>query len=184
MNAAPCLRECFPITSKIEYICSDLIYQQQARNELTKFRTCVSQGGVAGPYGPKILPILYSRHLISFHFPFSTLIFSDSVSRSNHWDKVQEKIPKNNFWKVWSFDAFTWILIRSVGILINLIGIRDALKKKKKTGKCGNFSQVGYSTILSDNAEVDADIRIRMAIPSQDPSEPKMRASSLIILWI
>ena len=43
---------------------------------------------------------------------------------------------------------------------------------------------VGYSAILSDNAEVDADIRIRMAIPSQDPSEPKMRASSLIILWI
>ena len=27
---------------------------------------------------------------------------------------------------------------------------------------------VGYSAILSDNAEVDADIRIRMAIPSFD----------------
>ena len=27
---------------------------------------------------------------------------------------------------------------------------------------------VGYSAILSDNAEVDADIRIRMAIPSLD----------------
>ena len=67
--------------------------------------------------------------------------------------------------------------------MINLIEIRDALKKNK-TGKCGNFSQVGYIVILSDNAEVDADIRIRMAIPSQDPSEPKMRASSLIILWI
>ena len=27
---------------------------------------------------------------------------------------------------------------------------------------------VGYSAILSDNAEVDADIRIRMAIPNLD----------------
>ena len=27
---------------------------------------------------------------------------------------------------------------------------------------------VGYSAILSDNAEVDADIRIRMAIPSDN----------------
>ena len=27
---------------------------------------------------------------------------------------------------------------------------------------------VGYSAILSDNAEVDADIRIRIAIPSLD----------------
>ena len=27
---------------------------------------------------------------------------------------------------------------------------------------------VGYSAILSDNAEVDADIRIRMAIPSHN----------------
>ena len=27
---------------------------------------------------------------------------------------------------------------------------------------------VGYSTILSDNAEVDADIRIRMTIPNVD----------------
>ena len=30
---------------------------------------------------------------------------------------------------------------------------------------------VGYSAILSDNAEVDADIRIRMAIPSVDRVE-------------
>ena len=123
----------------------------------------------------------YQFSLSLFH---ADLLRFASVSRSNHWEKVQEKIPKNNFWKVWSFDAFTWILIRSVGILINLIGIRDALKKKKKTGKCGNFSQAGYSTILSDNAAIDADIRIRMAIPSQESSEPKMRASSLIILWI
>ena len=28
-------------------------------------------------------------------------------------------------------------------------------------------AHVGYSAILSDNAEVDADIRIRMAIPSR-----------------
>ena len=31
---------------------------------------------------------------------------------------------------------------------------------------------VGYSAILSDNAEVDADIRIRMAIPSPYPTIP------------
>ena len=29
-------------------------------------------------------------------------------------------------------------------------------------------AHVGYSAILSDNAEVDADIRIRMAIPSDN----------------
>ena len=31
-----------------------------------------------------------------------------------------------------------------------------------------NPTYVGYSAILSDNAEVDADIRIRMAIPSRN----------------
>ena len=30
---------------------------------------------------------------------------------------------------------------------------------------------VGYSAILSDNAEVDADIRIRMAIPNSNPTQ-------------
>ena len=32
--------------------------------------------------------------------------------------------------------------------------------------------RIGYSVILSDNAEVDADIRIRMAIPSPNPTIP------------
>ena len=38
-----------------------------------------------------------------------------------------------------------------------------------RIGRCIRMANpIGYSAILSDNEEVDADIRIRMAIPSLD----------------